>query len=194
MIFYFGSFQIGDMIDAEHPLEAVWSYVERLAALDFLERRSGPGSSSARYAAVRTRQAVELRNASHATSLVTSPLTLYYSALNLTRAGIAVVTGKEAKAAHGLRYVKAPDLLANGARFTSGTFTDLLAAWGHPRLEDGVLTLADCLAAVPELADQYAAVLGRPSRAVPVGVRYVSRLHLEFEGETIPAFSTEWKR
>ena len=67
------------MVDTENPLETVWSYIERVAASDSLATRGGLTSEHALFAAVRTRQAVEFRNASGATTLVTRPLPLYYS-------------------------------------------------------------------------------------------------------------------
>lgn len=194
-IFYIGSFQVGDRVDTENPLETVWSYIERIAASDFLATRVGP-TSDALFAAVRTRQAVEFRNASSGTTLVTRPLPLYYSALNLARAGISVVSRKQPTPAHGLKHIRASELLSNAAKVVPGTFTDFLSAWKSPHPDEGQLSLGDCFAALPELADEYSLILGQASRAIPVEVRYVmSRLHLEFDSTYLPAdvaFDSQW--
>jgi hypothetical protein len=195
-IFYIGSFQVGDRVDTENPLETVWSYIERIAASDFLATRGGLTSEHALFAAVRVRQAVEFRNASSATTLVTRPLPLYYSALNLARAGIAVVSGRQPTPAHGLKHIRASELLSNAAKVVPGTFTDFLSAWKSPHLGKGQLSLEDCFAALPELADQYSLIPGRASRAIPVEVRYASRLHLEFDSAYLPAdvaFDSQWR-
>jgi hypothetical protein len=194
-VFYFGSFQLGDNVDAEDPLDAVWSYIERIASLDFLQSRGGK-KQNALYASVRIRQAVEFRNASRATTLVTRPLPLYYSALNLARAGIAVVTGNQATPAHGLRHITSSDLLSNAAKVVPGTFPDLVGAVQSAVSLGNQLTLDDCLAALPELADQYSAIPGRISRAVGLNVRYESGLCLRFDPASLPSdivFGSQWQ-
>jgi hypothetical protein len=193
-IFYIGSFQVGERVDTENPLETVWSYIERIAASDFLATR-GLTSEDTVFASVRTRQAVEFRNASGATTLVTRPLPLYYSALNLARAGIAVVSRRQPTPAHGLKHIRASDLLSNAAKVVPGTFTDFLSAWNSPPLGQSQLSLDDCFAALPEIADQYSMISERASRAIPVEVRYGSRLHLEFNDAYLPAdvnFDSQW--
>lgn len=194
-VFYFGSFQLGDNVDAEDPLDAVWSYIERIASLDFLQSRCGK-KQNALYASVRIRQAVEFRSASRATTLVTRPLPLYYSALNLARAGIAVVTGTQATPAHGLRHITSSDLLSNAAKVVPGTFPDLVGAVQSSVSLGSQLTLDDCLAALPELADQYSAIPGRISRAVGLNVGYESGLCLRFDPASLPSeavFGSQWR-
>lgn len=193
-IFYFGSFQIGDTVDTEDPLDAVWSYIERIASLDFLSSQCSK-KDNAPYATVRIRQAVEFRSASRATTLVTRPLPLYYSALNLARAGIAIVTGHQATSAHGLRHIISSDLLSNAARVVPGTFADLVDAFRSAVPLGNQITLDDCLAALPELADQYSSIPGRISRAVPVKVGYESDLCLKFDPAFLPSdivFGSQW--
>lgn len=193
-VFYFGSFQIGDNVDTEDPLDAVWSYIERIASMDFLSSRCSK-RENALYAAVRLRQAVEFRSASRTTTLVTRPLPLYYSALNLARAGIAVVTGRQATPAHGLRHVTSSDLLSNAAKVVPGTFADFVGALGSAAQPGHQVTLDECLAALPELADQYSAIPGQIGRAVPVSVGYESDLCLTFDPAFLPSdlvFASQW--
>lgn len=193
-VFYVGSFQLGDTVDAEDPLDAVWSYIERIASRDFLQSRCTK-KQNAPYASVRIRQAVEFRNASRATTLVTRPLPLYYSALNLARAGVAVLTGNQATPAHGLRHITSSDLLSNAAKVVPGTFADFVSALQSSASLSTQLTLDDCLAALPELADQYSTLPARISRAVPVSVAYQSDLCLTFDPAFLPsdvAFTSQW--
>lgn len=193
-ISYFGSFQDGHAVPSEDPLETTWSYINRAASTDFLYNYCKPGSSSISYAAVRLRQAVEFRNSSRATTLLTKPLLLYYSALNLFRAGIAVATGAHPTPAHGLRHVKSKDLLGHRATATNGTFRDLLSSLGSAASPSS-LSLDDCLSMIPELGDVYSAVTGRPTRAIPVHVHYSRVLHLTFDEHFISRtdFLANWE-
>lgn len=190
--FYFGSFQIGTSIPSEDPLEGVWSYVERASTKDFLKARCGSVSSLIDYAAVRLRQAVELRRASHSTTLLTRPLPLYYSSLNLVRAALAVVTKASPTPAHGLRHVNSPDLLENGATVSHGTFRDYLAACDCSDLPAKPLRFADCLAAIPELGEHFIPSV-ESSRIVPIYVSYRGQLNLRFDTRFIDEAEIETK-
>ena len=88
---YLGSFQTGHRFESENPLEEVWSRVAQRGSADFLRETFMPPSGQAiepfiEYIGVRIRQAVEFRGAARQSTLLTSPLSLYYSFLNLTRA------------------------------------------------------------------------------------------------------------
>jgi len=83
-----GSFQqSGAKLETENPLEEVWSTVALHGSADFLQKHLTPpvGHSVApyiQYAGIRARQAVEFREAARQATLLTSPLSLYYSFLN----------------------------------------------------------------------------------------------------------------
>lgn len=191
-IFYFGSFQIGTSIPSEDPLEAVWSYIERASTKDFLKARCSMMDSLIDYAAVRLRQAVELRRASHSTTLLTKPLPLYYSALNLTRAALAVVSNASPAPAHGLRHVQSPDLLENGATVSQGTFRDYLAACGCAEIPTTPLRLRDCLSTIPEMGEHFIPSV-ETSRIVPIYVGYDGQLNLRFDTRFIDEADIEAK-
>ena len=85
-----GSFQTGSILETENPLEEVWSGVALHGSADYLQRSFKPpaGHTAApyiEYAGTRARQAVEFRESARQASLLTSPLALYYSFLNLMR-------------------------------------------------------------------------------------------------------------
>src|SRR5437660_1467825 len=106
---WIGSFQSGFRYESENPVEEVWSRVARLGATTAL--RAGLCDSVdasrtdqiARYAALRIRQAVEFRQATRGSTVLTAPLTLYYSFLNLVRALLSLSTAEEPSRTHGLR-------------------------------------------------------------------------------------------
>src|SRR5262245_946040 len=111
---YLGSFQRGIRLYAETPLEEVWSRLSLYGSEEFLRENVTDVrdiEALSDYVAVRMRQAIELRTATRQATLLTAPLTLYYSVLNLTRASMAIRQEIYSKG-HGLTYKVNSDILA----------------------------------------------------------------------------------
>jgi hypothetical protein len=123
---WIGSFQTGRRYESENPMEEVWSRIAKLGATTAL--RDGLCNSVeashtdkiARYAALRIRQAVEFRQATRGSTVLTAPLTLYYSFLNLVRALLSLSTAKEPSRTHGLRFSSASSLFDTTAVVQAG--------------------------------------------------------------------------
>ena len=173
---YIGSFQRGTWFVCEDPLEEVWSHVARFGASDFVAPRMDPSTPVEQrkgvvdYAVVRTRQSLEFRKAAGGASLLTAPLPLYYSFLNLLRAFLALRTGHLATRAHGLTFVKRADVLSCGAKLTKGTFGDYLGALSSDWSKGTVVTLKDALSRSVEMWIDYVDVVGDGAHVVPVNV------------------------
>ena len=108
------------------------------------------------YAAVRVRQAVEFRGAARNISILTRPLPLYYSSLNLLRGFFALGQGvKPSKSRHGLTFVGEDEanFFKMGAKFCDGTFTEFLTAQDVPYLKNTEITLGHALSRIVEMAD-----------------------------------------
>jgi len=171
-----GSFQqSGAKLETENPLEEVWSTVALHGSADFLQKHLTPpvGHSVApyiQYAGIRARQAVEFREAARQATLLTSPLSLYYSFLNLTRACLCLHSDIRHSRMHGLKFKSGPDLLNSGAELTRGTFTDYLDAAGYPQSFGNVVHLHEALARIIEIRWDYAQAYGGNSLVVPIDV------------------------
>jgi hypothetical protein len=172
---YIGSFQTGTRFTSENPLEEVWSCIALLGSPEHIRSRVSFEESIEDpevfidYAVVRIRQATELRAASGESSLLTSPLTLYYSFLNLTRALLAINSEIMPAKLHGLTFESRKNLLNCRAKVTKGTFTDYLEAEGTTWQSGLKVSLADALARVIEISDDCRLVEKMDSLAIPVG-------------------------
>ncbi|TXT23295.1 MAG: Uncharacterized protein FD134_2226 [Gallionellaceae bacterium] len=158
---HIGSFQNErTLIYSEDPLNEVWSHIARFGT-SFLEKRLKPYKKDIpwneylKYAQVRTRQALEFRHAARDASLLTAPLPLYYSFLNLTRAFLALGPEVMPKTGHGLKFVIGDDLLSSHAQLCSGTFTDYLDTQNVAWNERTQISLSDALGNIVELAYDY---------------------------------------
>jgi hypothetical protein len=126
-----GSFQeISRRYNAEDPLEEAWAQLGRLATNEYLAgvkpRRAVENlEKHLAYAKVRVSQSLEFRSAGHAGTLLTAPLTLYYSFLNILRAYLALYPG-EMTGGHGLHFKQADNILDCYATLSPGTFTAYL--------------------------------------------------------------------
>jgi hypothetical protein len=154
---WIGSFQTSIRYESENPVEEGWSRVARLGATMTLRDtlctsvEAGRADQIARYAALRIRQAVEFRQATRDSTVLTASLTLYYSFLNLVRALLSLSTAEKPSHAHGLRFSAAPNLFDTVATVQAGTFRDYLDRNGvsvHTGLQ---ITLKDALARIIEL-------------------------------------------
>jgi hypothetical protein len=175
---YIGSFQTGLRVESENPLEEVWSRVALHGSDELLQRTFTHTPALAgldikpyvQYAGVRLRQAAEFREAARQATLLTSPLSLYYSFLNLTRACICMHSEVlPSRRHHGLIFESGEDLLSSGAILRPGTFTDYLHEAGYSWRSGKVVSLPDALSRIIEIWTDYA-VYGQESLVVPLDV------------------------
>ena len=205
---WIGSFQSGVNEWSETPLEDVWkrvalfSYPDHLRTV-FTAPKLSPGEKAEveRYSTTRIRQATEFRAASRAGTLLTAPLPLYYSFLNLTRAFLALeIEGVPSGRHHGLSLVRgASAVLESTATVESGTFREWLAAQGADVPLKTPLSLRDCLSGIIELGSEYFAVTGGAPRAVPVHVQAMrsGRVTLHLDGNRLGGedhFRKNWQQ
>ncbi len=128
----FSTFQKDNVYKSENILDEVWLRIERLSSPDILNDDYTTKTSEEKrqelikYISTRICQAVEFRNASRKQTLLTKPLSLYYSMLNLLRAYIAIDQEKISTASHGLRFKSNKDILKCSAIINKGTFLDYL--------------------------------------------------------------------
>jgi hypothetical protein len=73
-------------------------------------------------------QALEIRSAAQSATLLTKPLLMYYSFLNLLRGVMAVDDDLALTKGHGLKYYSGPSLFDNAAVVNTGTFAEYLRA------------------------------------------------------------------
>lgn len=202
---YIGSFQVGPHYRAEDPLEELWSHIALYGSTEFLQKVMTPEKPGTdlkmhtEYAAVRIRQALELRSAVQRSTLLTGPLPLYYSFLNLLRAFLALVAELIPTPTHGLKYGSRSSLLECEATVTKGTFAEYLNARGVEDPVGIVLRFDDCLARIVEIQYDYTSFWKSPSLVVPVWVKakmLSKEVHLHFkpEGQTEAEFRSEWRR
>lgn len=160
---YLGSFQRGDYLQTDNPLEEVWSRVARFGIADYLKRmltsHTPPISSNwddwGPYAVIRVRQAVEFRRASAGSTLLTRPLPLYYSFLNLIRGFLAIEKQIISSPRHGLKFTRGSDTMSSSATLDKGTFLDYLNALGIPIANGESFTLEECAASIVEVSGEY---------------------------------------
>ena len=144
---YVGPLKRGQYAESKNPLEEVWNWISRFGVTSWLQHTCQTATHSWKnwhsYSAVRMRQAVEFRTAARGGSILTRPLPLYYSLLNLVRGFLALREGVEAKKSHGLIFVEGSqtDIFQIRAKIVSGTFTDYLDALKVPYQLGTVITL-----------------------------------------------------
>lgn len=173
---YFGSFQGGRLQRSSDPLEAVWRSVERAGTVDNLTRiatSKGYSPSAARPASLKIRQALELRRAAQSASILTRPLLLYYSMLNMTRGFMCAYTGSAGKPRHGLSYSGGASLLECRARAdlegTFGTFARSIGA-KDADIKALSISLRDLFSLIPELYNDFPLLGAGQSSVVPVRI------------------------
>jgi len=188
---YLGSFQKGISLVSEQPLEDIWSRLSLYGSEEYLNehltvtKETISKDNYVNYVAVRMRQAVEFRQATRQTTLLTAPLTLYYSFLNLSRACIAIRDEQFSKG-HGLRFKEDTQLLTCRAKLEPGTFTDYLNSTGVPWSPGLEISLDDCLSRVIEISEDYYTATSNPP--------YVAPIHVEAHrsGMMLLHFREEW--
>jgi hypothetical protein len=154
---YVGSFQnYAQRAENENPLDEVWSQVSRFATNECLKALvSDTGipnwDAHLAYVKVRIHQSIEFRRAAHGSTLLTAPLPLYYSFLNLMRAQMALVPEIMPIPLHGLRFKENTDLLSCEAALCEGTFTQYLSSQNIPWEKGWRISLRDALGCIPEM-------------------------------------------
>ena len=173
---YVGSFQRGMRIPSESPIDEVWSRIARFGTPEFASTGFAPTKvgnkwgKHANYASVRIRQACELRIAGRNSSLLTRPLTLYYSFLNLLRGVMALVPEVLSPSQHGLTYKSNAQLLLCEAKLTTGTFGTYLDCVKWPWKDGSTVSLNYCLSRIPEVLHEYQSPDRGTPNVIPVGV------------------------
>jgi hypothetical protein len=163
-------------VRTESPLEEVWNWISRFGITAWLQKISPATAHSwpewQSYSVVRVRQAVEFRAAARQSSILTKPLPLYYSLLNLMRGFFAMTQGVEPKKAHGLKFEgqNQADIFQTGARIAEGTFTDYLDALNVPHQKGTVITLHEVVLRIIETANYYVTASFGPAEIFQVGV------------------------
>ena len=170
---HIGSFQAQNKFFCENPLEEAWSQIARFGTTDFLSNYAPQNKEInwkkyLQYVEVRIRQAVEFREASRHATLLTAPLPLYYSFLNLTRAFLALGPEIMPRPGHGLKFIRAEKLLDSKAQIIRGTFADYLDACKLPWKETDEITLGQALGFIIELCHEYTKIDEVPSFIQPV--------------------------
>lgn len=199
---YVGSFQRGRIHRTGDPLSNVWRSIERMGTVDNLARIAGNRGHATRMAldaSVRIRQAVELRKASRGATALTRPLLLYYSALNLSRGAMMILSGHMGSPTHGVRYEGSDSWLLCSAKVTKkGTFVELSHLLGM-NLDCFIhrsFSLGDALGQIPELlSDFHLLNAGSPSVAfVKVEAVIGGPMTLRFliDGLTEDDFREQW--
>jgi len=198
--FHIGSFQYPNRFESENPLEEVWSRIARYGAIDYLKAHLHPEKSDIdwgehiKYAIVRAKQAVEFRNSAKKTTLLTSPLALYYSFLNLTRAFLALGPEIIPSSSHGLKFIKGDDLLSSSAKLTNGTFTEYLSAFGYQWQKGTIISLSDAFSRIIEIHQDFISIKGNVSYVVPVNVRAIDKGPIYIDlFSPYKEFSEKWK-
>jgi hypothetical protein len=132
----FSTFQKDNIYKSEKVIDEVWLRIERLSSSAILNDDFTTNTSEEvrqeliKYISTRICQAVEFRNASREQTLLTKPLLLYYSMLNLVRAYIAMDQEKMSTTSHGLHFNLNNEILKCSASIRKGTFLDYLELKG----------------------------------------------------------------
>ena len=176
---YVGSFQNRSFTYlSENPLEEVWTRISQLGSSEFILFKSHPNhtnlnwNSIVQYSVIRIRQSVEFRNAFRYSTLLTSPLPLYYSFLNLTRSILAINSATIPSKGHGLTFQIGTDILTSTATLSKGTFIDYLNFMRISLKPNLSITLSDTLSRISEICNDYSLFRGpgQESLVVPITV------------------------
>jgi len=171
---HIGTFQLPHVLESENPLEEVWSWIARYGTKDYIKNHlhsENPDidwEEHVNYGIVRAKQAVEFRKSAKSGTLLTKPLTLYYSFLNLTRAFLALGPEMMPTSLHGLKFIAGDDLLSSGAQLVKGTFTDYLSSFGINWQKNTKVSLRDALSRIIEIQQDFVSLRISESYVFPV--------------------------
>lgn len=155
-----GSFQREAVRITESPIDEVWSRIGQLGSKEYLRKTCTPLKEDidwdeyTSYISVRALQAVELWSAYKKSTLLTSPLSLYYSFLNIHRAFLALVQEDMPRSSHGLVFEQSDDLFGSAAKLVRGSYTDWLNSCDIAWANKSKITLEECIKSCPELMDE----------------------------------------
>jgi hypothetical protein len=155
-----GPFKKGDYHRSERPVDEVWNLVSRYGVTSWIQKNTSgpvPWEKWGPYAIARLRQAVEFRTAAHQGTILTRPLPLYYSLLNLLHAFFALKTDAPPTGRHGLLFKRQNQggMFQAAAEITDGTFSDYLAATNALYKRGTLITLHEALLRVVEMASYF---------------------------------------
>jgi YaaC-like Protein len=196
-----GSYQSGQVISTESPLEEAWASVSKYGSGEYSNITLKPVSNTKNwnkcvsYASVRVRQAIELRKASNTASLLTSSIPLYYAFLNVLRALLALGPEVIPKPSHGLRFIESPDIFDSKAKLSKGSFTDYLDILQIPWTKDDEITLKDCFLSIPELGEHSLDYFGRNGYTSEVALKgFIGDKQAELVFfSPVDDFDTQWE-
>ena len=199
---YVGPFKLGEYVRSECPLDEIWNWVSRIGITSWLQRNTSgpvPFQNWGPYAVARVRQSIELRAAARQGSILTRPLPLYYSLLNLMSGFFAIIKDAAPRNAHGLKFKgrNEPDIFQTAAEMTEGAFTDYLDALGVSHQNGTQITLQDALLRIIETAQYYiSSPLGQPEVfGVRVEAFWSGKVLLHFAGPGQEAeFRDSWQQ
>lgn len=165
---FVGSLQIKRFtFRSENPLEEVWARISQLGSPEFMlykihrNSKNNNWDSFVKYSVIRVRQACEFRKSLQQTTLLTAPLPLYYSFLNLTRSILSLNSASIPTPSHGLTFKKGNNFLDNAALILEkGTFVDYLNSMNINSISNKIFTLNDCLSRIIEINYDYTLFCG----------------------------------
>ena len=177
---HLGSFKYPHRFEYENPFGEEWSNIARYGAIDYIQNHLYPEKSDidwdnyVRYAIVRVKQAVEFRESAKNTTLLTKPLALYYSFLNLTRAFLALGPEIIPSSSHGLKFIKGDNLFSSSAKLIKGTFTEYLSSFGFEWEKGTTITLNEALSRIVEIHQDFMSLKCYNSYVFPVRVKAIT--------------------
>lgn len=186
----------------ENELEEVWHQARRYGTPEYCDYQMGDDAPSdseflKQYVVTRVLQALEFREPTRNATVLSRPLLVYYSLLNLTRAMLAVATHKPSEPSHGLAvsgdHSSLGELYAKVRK--TGTLVELLQVRGISTSQDQV-HFHSLLESIPELRSALN-VPGRRSDVSVVWVRATIKggLRFHFPQQSISAedFEASWR-
>lgn len=184
-----GTFQMQNTYRSDDPMNEAWARIERFASRGILAKEFKAEINPANweslilYISTRISQAIEFRNAMINQSLITKPLTLYYSMLNILRATIAIKYEVKSEIGHGLRFESSEVLLNSKAIIQrSGTFSQYLKTQNNKSLEGLTFSLRDVLGHIIEFGTDLRAFEEIPMHYFP----FLVQCYTDGELEVIP--------
>lgn len=166
--------QYENVIVSENSLEEVWLNVEKLGVINFVKKYKYNLTGNSfddliRYSCLRIRQSIEFRKSYQNMSILTSPLLLYYSFLNLLRGIYALKYEKKASKRHGLCFISGDNILNCSAKINSGTFSDYLISKEIKFDNKKNISLKDSIMNIIELQNEVEQ-FGLTSNVIPVNI------------------------
>ena len=163
---FYSVFQKDHVYKSDNALTEVWERVQRLSSESILKNKytfnihPDDKEKLIKYVTVRISQALEFRDASKYQTLLSKPLSLYYSMLNLMRATIAIKYEVESISRHGLCFKSDNNILETSALINNGTFNQYLEAKGYHDYINKIVTLKEAISNIIELGKEVETIEG----------------------------------